>query len=83
MEQPPESQPPLISRPRPWASVRSVNSLLVELIIVTAGVLIALSVDSLREWNRHRTLAREAEATIAVEDQLGQRLSELYASALK
>jgi hypothetical protein len=35
----------------------------VELLIVTAGVLIALSVDSLREWNQYRMLVSEARAT--------------------
>ena len=39
----------------------------IELLIVTAGVLIALSVDSLREWNQYRMLVREARATIARE----------------
>ena len=39
----------------------------IELLIVTAGVLIALSVDGLREWNQYRMLVREARATIARE----------------
>jgi hypothetical protein len=39
----------------------------IELLIVTAGVLIALSVDSLREWNEYRMLVREARANIARE----------------
>jgi hypothetical protein len=39
----------------------------IELLIVTSGVLIALSVDSLREWNQYRMLVREARATIARE----------------
>ena len=37
----------------------------IELLIVTSGVLIALSVDSLREWNQYRSLVREARAMIA------------------
>jgi hypothetical protein len=40
---------------------------LTELLIVTSGVLIALSVDSLREWNQHRTLVHEARTMIAQE----------------
>jgi hypothetical protein len=39
----------------------------IELLIVTSGVLIALSVDSLREWNQDRMLVSEARATIARE----------------
>jgi hypothetical protein len=47
--------------------VHSVRSFLLELLTITAGVLIALSVDSLREWQQHRSLAREARQTIARE----------------
>lgn len=47
--------------------VYSVKSFLLELATITAGVLIALSVDSVREWQQHRSLVRQARATIARE----------------
>jgi hypothetical protein len=46
---------------------RSIGYFLTELLIVTAGVLIALSVDSLRGWNRDRQLVEQARRTIALE----------------
>ncbi len=46
-----------------------------ELIIVTAGVLIALSVDTLREWRSNRALAAEAHANIQAE--IRQNLQQL------
>ncbi len=46
---------------------RSLGYFMTELLIVTAGVLIALSVDSLRGWNRDRQLVEEARRTIALE----------------
>lgn len=53
-----------IPRQRP---IISVKELVLQLFIVTAGVLIALLIDSLVEWNHYRTLVREARATIALE----------------
>ncbi len=47
--------------------VYSFKSFLLELATITAGVLIALSVDSVREWQQHRSLVRQARATIARE----------------
>jgi hypothetical protein len=47
--------------------VYSVRGFLLELLVVTAGVLIALSLEGLREWNQHRSLVREAHVTIARE----------------
>jgi hypothetical protein len=47
--------------------VDTARGFLLELVIVTAGVLIALSVDSLREWGQDRRLVRDARATIARE----------------
>jgi hypothetical protein len=44
-----------------------------ELIIVTLGVLIALSVDSVRQWMQDRTLVREAKATIIQELETNKR----------
>jgi hypothetical protein len=49
------------------ARVDSVRGFVLELIIVTVGVLIALSVDSARQWTQERTLVRQAKATIAQE----------------
>ena len=46
---------------------RSVSYFLTELLIVTAGVLIALSVDSLRGWNKDRQLVEQARRTITLE----------------
>ena len=40
---------------------------LFQLVTITAGVLIALSIEALLEWNHHRALVREAKATIARE----------------
>jgi hypothetical protein len=40
------------------------KDLAVQLVIVTAGVFIALFVDSLMEWNQHRRLVNEARANI-------------------
>jgi hypothetical protein len=48
-------------------SVDTVRGFFLELVIVTLGVFIALSADSVREWNRTRALVREARATIARE----------------
>ena len=49
------------------ARVGSVRGFVLEFIIVTLGVLIALSVDSVREFIQDRTLVREAKATVAQE----------------
>ena len=55
----------------------------IELLIVTAGVLIALSVDSLREWNQYRMLVREARATIAREITENKREVDISLSEVK
>ncbi len=49
------------------ARVDSVRGFVLELIIVTVGVLIALSVDSARQWTQERSLVRHAKATITQE----------------
>ena len=46
---------------------KSNQRLVLELFIVTTGVLIALMVDSLVEWNHYRMLVRDARANIALE----------------
>lgn len=45
----------------------------IELVIVTAGVLIALSVDTVREWRSHRSLAAEARANLLNEIRANKR----------
>lgn len=60
----PSAPPPAPTRAEPG---RRSRYFFVELLIVASGVLIALSVDSLREWNQYRILVREARATIARE----------------
>jgi len=47
--------------------IYSARGFFLELLVVTAGVLIALSLEGLREWNHYRSLAREARETIARE----------------
>jgi hypothetical protein len=46
---------------------RSSRRLLLELFIVTAGVLIALLIQSLVDWNHYRMLVRDARGTITME----------------
>jgi hypothetical protein len=62
--EPPQSQP---SGPGGRREILSRSSLLLELVIVTAGVLIALSVDTVRQWRAHESLADEARATMLAE----------------
>jgi len=45
----------------------SAKDFLFQLATITVGVLIALSIEGLTEWNHHRLLVREAKATIARE----------------
>lgn len=61
---------------------RSYRYFLIELLIVTSGVLIALSVDSLREWNQYRMLVREARATIAREIADNKREVDVFLSEI-
>jgi hypothetical protein len=51
----------------PHAPAHSVKDFLIQLLTITAGVLIALSIEGLTEWNHHRLLVREATETIARE----------------
>ena len=50
----------------PHAAAHSLREFLAQLGTITAGVLIALSIEGLLEWNHYRTL-REAKATIDLE----------------
>jgi hypothetical protein len=73
-EQPPEPQPaetvsegaPVEIHP-PHAPIHSFKDFLIQLLTITTGVLIALSLEGLLEWNHHRQLVREARATLARE----------------
>jgi hypothetical protein len=57
------------------------SGLLLELGIVTAGVLIALSVDTVRVWRAHQSLAAEARATMLSEvEQNRKALADAMAS---
>jgi hypothetical protein len=75
MEEPRTMQPevaePVESTPAPVqasrAPVDSLRGFFLELIIVTLGVFMALTVDSLRQWTQERRLVREAKATLALE----------------
>src|SRR6185436_1586691 len=51
----------------PHKPVLTLKGALVELAIVTAGVLIALSFDGIREWHANRALAAEAHANLVTE----------------
>ncbi len=51
----------------PRTAAHSVKNFLIELLTITAGVLIALSIEGLREWNNHRQLVKETHETIARE----------------
>jgi hypothetical protein len=60
--------PPRPTRVRPAPRPgRSTRSFVRELLTITAGVLIALSVEGLREWSQQRRLVRQAVAMIAME----------------
>ncbi|HEX5071240.1 MAG TPA: hypothetical protein VFV78_13575 [Vicinamibacterales bacterium] len=58
---------PTAARPEPGHSPGRARDILTELLIVTLGVLIALSVDSFRQLREHRSLVEEARRNIAQE----------------
>jgi hypothetical protein len=58
---------PRTGRDRSDARDGSLRAFVFELIIVTLGVLIALSADSVRQWIQERRLVGEAKATITQE----------------
>lgn len=51
----------------PRKAITSLKDLSRELAIITAGILIALSLEGLLQWKHHRDLAREARANIMSE----------------
>ena len=57
----------------PHGAVTSLKQFLRELVTITAGILIALTLEGLANWRHHRTLAREARANILSEVRENQR----------
>jgi hypothetical protein len=57
----------------PEHPITSVRQFLIHLVIVTVGILIALSLEGLLEWNHHRHLVREARENIRSEIEDNQR----------
>jgi hypothetical protein len=51
----------------PEKPIHSIKDFLVHLVTITAGVLIALSFEGVREWMHHRSLVREAKENIVRE----------------
>jgi hypothetical protein len=51
----------------PHAAAHSLKDFLLQLLTITVGVLVALSIESIVEWRHHRTLVRDAKAMIALE----------------
>jgi hypothetical protein len=51
----------------PHPAAHSFKDFLIQLVTITAGVLIALSIESVREWNHYRTLVSEAREMIGRE----------------
>jgi hypothetical protein len=51
----------------PHAPIRSIGDFLLQLVTITAGIVIALSFEGVREWRHDRNLVREAQETIARE----------------
>lgn len=51
----------------PHDSIHSFRDFLLQLVTITAGVLIALALEGLLEWNHYRILVREARETISRE----------------
>jgi hypothetical protein len=51
----------------PSHGIHSVRDFLIELVTITIGILIALSLEGLIEWHHHRKLAHEAEQNLQLE----------------
>lgn len=51
----------------PPHAIRSVKDFLLQLLTITVGILIALSLDGLLEWQHHKHLIHEAEANLTAE----------------
>jgi hypothetical protein len=57
----------------PTGTVESLKDFGLHLLIVTVGILIALSLEGLVEWRHHRALVEEARANIASEVRENQK----------
>ncbi len=53
----------------PHGPIKSLREFAVHLLTITIGILIALGLEGLLQWQHHRTLVHEAEANIAAEIQ--------------
>ena len=51
----------------PHGPIHSLKEFSLQLVTITAGILIALSLEGLVEWNHNRALVREARTTISRE----------------
>ena len=51
----------------PPHAIHSIRGFLIELLTITIGILIALSLEGLLEWHHHRELAHEAEQKLQLE----------------
>ena len=66
-ERPPPRYTAGVEAHPPHESIHSFREFFLQLITITAGVLIALSLEGLLEWNHYRILVREARETISRE----------------
>ena len=57
----------------PHRAITSIKSFLAELLTITVGILIALSLEGLVDWHHHRELAQEAKSNITSELRENQR----------
>jgi len=69
----------------PPHAIHSVKDFLLQLLTITVGILIALTLEGLLEWTHHRTLVHEAEANLITEihenrADIGKALEKLHAS---
>jgi hypothetical protein len=67
----------------PHAPAHAFKDFVIQLVTITAGVLIALSFEGVREWNHYRTLVNEARANIAREMADNKREVEIVLKGLE
>jgi hypothetical protein len=66
----------------PTSPVESLKDFFKHLSIVTVGILIALSLEGLLEWRRHRELAEEARANVMSEIRANEKDLQLFLDAV-
>ncbi len=66
----------------PTGPVESLKDFFTHLLIVTVGILIALSLEGLLEWHRHRELADEARANIISEIRANEKDLQAFLDAV-